>query len=91
MINLRFISTGIELDVRRYIAALLAALHLARVTSMEQKREQEQEKQDRKDSPAEPAPVNNPPQQDRQFVPTTRNQVKSTPEGKSTVVANNSQ
>ncbi|XP_013192910.1 lipid storage droplets surface-binding protein 2 [Amyelois transitella] len=46
---------GIELDFRRYVAALLAALHLAKVTSQEQQKELQQTTPEK--SPAEPKPA----------------------------------
>ncbi|XP_053605971.1 lipid storage droplets surface-binding protein 2 [Plodia interpunctella] len=45
---------GIELDFRRYVAALFAALHLAKVTNEEQQKEQQQQTSEK--SPSEPAP-----------------------------------
>ncbi|CAG4933778.1 unnamed protein product [Parnassius apollo] len=43
--------SGMELDVRRYITALLAAVHLAKVTN-----EQHEKEKPRERNPAEPAP-----------------------------------
>lgn len=72
--------SGIELDVRRYITALLAAVHLAKVTN----EQQEQENKPREPNPAEPAPnANQAPAGTPPSSPTTANKVKSTPEGKS--------
>ncbi|XP_026330206.1 lipid storage droplets surface-binding protein 2 isoform X2 [Hyposmocoma kahamanoa] len=78
-------NSGIELDFRRYIAALLAALHLAKVTSEQQQREQAQE--EKKDTPpSEPTPqVITPPKQTQESVPKTSAKVKATPEAKSKV------
>ncbi|CAH2040189.1 unnamed protein product, partial [Iphiclides podalirius] len=75
--------SGIELDVRRYITALLAAVHLAKVTSEQQERETSSE-ESRKPKPAEPAAngeraLSATPQSS----PKTASKVKSTPEGKS--------
>nr|AEJ33049.1 lipid storage droplet protein 2 [Manduca sexta] len=72
--------TGIELDVRRYVTALLAALHLAKVTSQQQREEQVPPQQNNAEpSPSGPEPSHN----TRESAPTTANKVKSTPEAKS--------
>ncbi|KAJ2947285.1 hypothetical protein O0L34_g17000 [Tuta absoluta] len=78
-------SSGIELDVRRYIAALLAAVHLAKVTSDQQNQEGvQQEKEEQQHIPAEPVPmVAVPPAQTEPSTPPTASTVKTTPEGKS--------
>lgn len=77
-----------ELDVRRYITALLAALHLANVTSQQAQRETE-ELEKEKPQDAEPAPPGTTPDKNSQdSAPTTTNQVKSTPESKSTETSN---
>ncbi|XP_072929369.1 lipid storage droplets surface-binding protein 2 [Epargyreus clarus] len=81
--------SGVELDVRRYITALLAALHLARVTSEQQQREEQQ--QQPATPPAGPAPATPPPARapaSPAAAPATPDTLKSTPEGKSN--ANNS-
>lgn len=75
-------NSGIELDVRRYLTALLAALHLADVTSQQQTKETEEEaKKEQKDG--EPQPPTTPSKNSRESSPTTANVVKSTPESKS--------
>ncbi|XP_045535144.1 lipid storage droplets surface-binding protein 2 isoform X1 [Papilio machaon] len=76
-------ANGVELDVRRYITALLAAVHLATVTSEQQERERETE--DDKPRPADPAPsAHAQPAPTTPTAPTTTTKVKSTPEAKST-------
>ncbi|XP_023948300.1 lipid storage droplets surface-binding protein 2 [Bicyclus anynana] len=72
-------TNGIELDVRRYVTALLAALHLARVTSQQQQQQQEPQPQ-----PGEPT-ANGRPDAHRTApsAPTTTELVKCTPEAKS--------
>ncbi|KAG7309786.1 hypothetical protein JYU34_004286 [Plutella xylostella] len=72
--------SGIELDVRRYIAALLAALHLATVTRHQQ---QQESSQAAPPTLAEPRPPAHTPPQAQETVPATSDQVKPTPEGKS--------
>lgn len=76
------------MDFRRYVAALLAALHLAKVTSEQQ--EQEKAQEEKKDTPpAEPTPqVVIPPNQTQESVPKTSTKVKATPEAKSKDKAN---
>ncbi|CAH0673839.1 unnamed protein product [Spodoptera exigua] len=86
-------NSGVELDVRRYVTALLAALHLAKVTSDQQQQEkEEQEKEKEKSQTAEPAPpasaTSTPPKNTEESSPTTANRVKSTPESKSTETSN---
>ncbi|XP_021195576.3 lipid storage droplets surface-binding protein 2 isoform X1 [Helicoverpa armigera] len=82
-------NSGVELDVRRYITALLAALHLAKVTSEQRQREQEEQAKEKPQTaePAPPAPA--PPKNSQDSAPTTANQVKATPESKSTETSNN--
>lgn len=76
-------SPGIELDFRRYITALLAALHLANVTSQQQQQEEkENQPQNNVAEPAPPSPQT-PPKNPQESAPTTANKVKSTPESKS--------
>ncbi|XP_013137733.1 PREDICTED: lipid storage droplets surface-binding protein 2 isoform X1 [Papilio polytes] len=75
-------ANGIELDVRRYITALLAAVHLATVTSEQQERERETE-DDSKPRPSDPTPTT-PTTSTTPTTPTTATKVKSTPEAKST-------
>ncbi|XP_068623108.1 lipid storage droplets surface-binding protein 2 [Battus philenor] len=75
-------NSGIELDVRRYVTALLAAVHLAKVTSEQKERERETEEVN-KPAPAEPAPADSTPTDTPQSSPTTASKVKSTPEAKS--------
>ena len=72
--------SGIELDVRRYVTALLAALHLAKVTSEQQ--QTEDAKASKPQEKAEPA-TNEQPSEDPTTKPTTAEKVKSTPEAKS--------
>lgn len=80
---------GVELDLRRYLTALLAALHLANVTSQQQQREMEEQEKE-KPQAAEPAPpAPSPPKNPEDSAPTTANQVKATPESKSTETSNN--
>ncbi|KAJ8724602.1 hypothetical protein PYW08_016076 [Mythimna loreyi] len=82
-------NSGVELDLRRYLTALLAALHLAKVTSQQQQREAEEQEKE-KPQAAEPAPpVTTPPKNPQDSAPTTANQVKATPESKSTETSNN--
>ncbi|XP_026727209.1 lipid storage droplets surface-binding protein 2 isoform X2 [Trichoplusia ni] len=81
-------NSGVELDVRRYITALLAALHLANVTSQQQQQEQEQTgappQAAAEPAPAPPAPSKHAPAS----APTTATQLKTTPEFKSTETSN---
>ncbi|XP_041968805.1 lipid storage droplets surface-binding protein 2 [Aricia agestis] len=71
---------GVELDVRRYITALMAALHLAKVTSDQQTKEAPADTSRK----AEAAPtVESPQPQNAANTPTTVQKVKSTPEAKS--------
>ncbi|XP_075976382.1 lipid storage droplet-2 isoform X2 [Anticarsia gemmatalis] len=82
-------NSGVELDVRRYVTALLAALHLANVTSQQREKE-EQDKRDKEKNTTESAPAP-PPANNTEVTsssPTTSNQVKSTPESKSTENSN---
>ncbi|XP_049870803.1 lipid storage droplets surface-binding protein 2 isoform X2 [Pectinophora gossypiella] len=83
-------TNGIELDPRRYIAALLAALHLAKVTSEQQQKETEEEKP--KEKEITETPVNSCPPENTATpsAPTTSNKVKTTPEGKSKSKGKNS-
>lgn len=76
-------SSGIGLDVSRYITALLAALHLANVTSQQQ--QQEEKEKPPQQNVAEPGPSTpqTPPKNPQESSPTTANMVKSTPESKS--------
>lgn len=78
-------NSGIELDVRRYVTALLAALHLAKVTSQQQEKEEKQEQRDDNQNTAEPTPTTPPPKNTEvsSSSPTTSTQVKTTPESKS--------
>lgn len=82
-------NSGVELDVRRYLMALLAALHLANVTSQQQQREMEEQEKEKPQAaePAPPAPA--PPKNPQDSSPTTATQVKATPESKSTETSNN--
>ncbi|NP_001138804.1 lipid storage droplet 2-like [Bombyx mori] len=75
-------NSGIELDVRRYVTALLAALHLANVTSLQQQQQADREDRgaQRKAEPSRPSPEHNSPQHSAS---TTSNEVKTTPESKS--------
>ncbi|XP_012545064.1 lipid storage droplet 2-like isoform X1 [Bombyx mori] len=75
-------NSGIELDVRRYVTALLAALHLANVTSLQQQQQADREERgaQRKAEPSRPSPEHNSPQHSAS---TTSNEVKTTPESKS--------
>ncbi|KAJ0177631.1 hypothetical protein K1T71_006504 [Dendrolimus kikuchii] len=83
-------NSGIEFDVRRYITALMAALHLANVTSMQQQRAKEEEPKPQ--NPAEPSPSTpQTPKNAQETSPTTSNKVKSTPESKSVGDANSPQ
>ncbi|XP_050349194.1 lipid storage droplets surface-binding protein 2 isoform X2 [Nymphalis io] len=76
---------GIELDFRRYVTALLAALHLAKVTSDQQ---QSLEAKDPKpQAEAEPAKSGH-PSEAHHSAPTTTEKVKSTPEAKSNTSEN---
>lgn len=86
--NNNYYSPGIELDVRRYIAALLAALHLATVTRHQQQQESSQAAPPALAEPRPPAPT---PPQAQETVPPTSDQVKPTPEGKSQAPQENSQ
>ncbi|CAH0582891.1 unnamed protein product [Chrysodeixis includens] len=87
-------NSGVELDVRRYITALLAALHLANVTSQQQQQEQEEQARaaaaaPQPPAPAEPAPTPAAPSKHAPAsAPTTATQVKTTPEFKSTETSN---
>ncbi|CAH0724006.1 unnamed protein product, partial [Brenthis ino] len=72
--------SGIELDVRRYITALLAALHLAQVTS--EQKQIEEANVSKPQEKAEPA-TNQQPAGNPTSTPTTVEKVKSTPEAKS--------
>lgn len=79
---------GIELDVRRYVTALLAALHLAKVTSQQQQQELAlaNAPQPTPASPASPPSANGRADADRvqpTRFPTTAQEVKTTPEAKS--------
>ncbi|CAH2085824.1 unnamed protein product [Euphydryas editha] len=75
-------NNGIELDVRRYVTALLAALHLAKVTSNQQ--QNEEAKEPKPQAAAEPTSSDHPPTTEtHDSAPTTTEQVKSTPEAKS--------
>ncbi|KAL0831803.1 hypothetical protein ABMA28_001335 [Loxostege sticticalis] len=76
-------ASGIELDVRRYVTALMAALHLAKVTS-----EQQQAEETVPPAPAEPAPPTPSPAPQAPSEPTTTTKVKTTPEGKSDISEN---
>lgn len=74
--------SGIELDVRRYVTALLAALHLAKVTSDQQ--QNEEAKEPKPQTAAEPSNGDHQPTAEtNDSAPTTTEQVKSTPEAKS--------
>ncbi|XP_045449042.1 lipid storage droplets surface-binding protein 2 [Melitaea cinxia] len=74
--------SGIELDVRRYVTALLAALHLAKVTSNQQ--QNEEAKEPKPQAAAEPSKDDHQPTTEtNDSAPTTTEQVKSTPEAKS--------
>ncbi|CAH3928824.1 unnamed protein product [Pieris brassicae] len=75
-------SSGIELDVRRYITALLAALHLAKVTNDEQQKDQSIEERKEQKS-AEPTPENTPSKNETPTSPPTIEIVKASPEAKS--------
>ncbi|CAF4819083.1 unnamed protein product [Pieris macdunnoughi] len=75
-------SSGIELDVRRYITALLAALHLAKVTNDEQQKDQAIEERKEQKS-AEPTPENTPTKNETPTSPPTIDIVKASPEAKS--------
>lgn len=78
-------SSGIELDVRRYVTALMAALHLAKVTS----EQQQQEPPVPTPAPAEPAPpAPSPAHNASPSAPSTTTIVKTTPEGKSDISEN---
>ncbi|CAK1543825.1 unnamed protein product [Leptosia nina] len=75
-------NSGIELDVRRYITALLAALHLAKVTNDQQQQEQTTEEKKAQRS-AEPTPQNTPTKNETPSSPPTAEKVKASPEAKS--------
>ncbi|XP_059054521.1 lipid storage droplets surface-binding protein 2 [Achroia grisella] len=75
-------NSGIEFDVRRYIAALLAALHLANVTNQQHEKEKEQEEKETQNI-AEPTPVTTSPPASQPTAPPTATVLKTTPEGKS--------
>ncbi|XP_026759700.2 lipid storage droplets surface-binding protein 2 [Galleria mellonella] len=77
-------SSGIEFDVRRYIAALLAALHLANVTNQQHQKEKEEEGKGTQNI-AEPAPATSAPPASQPSAPSTATIVKTTPEGKSDI------
>ncbi|CAB3235297.1 unnamed protein product [Arctia plantaginis] len=83
-------NSGVELDVRRYITALLAALHLAKVTSQQQEKEEQVVQEKEKQNTAEPTPQETAPSNTEvtSSSPTTTKQVKSTPESKSTEHSN---
>ncbi|VVC94313.1 unnamed protein product [Leptidea sinapis] len=74
-------SSGIELDVRRYITALMAALHLAKVTS--DQHQNEQAPQQTKQKSAEPTLQKSPPTNVKKETPSTTEVVKTSPEAKS--------
>ncbi|XP_050677772.1 lipid storage droplets surface-binding protein 2 isoform X2 [Leptidea sinapis] len=74
-------SSGIELDVRRYITALMAALHLAKVTS--DQHQNEQAPQQTKQKSAEPTFQKSPPTNVKKETPSTTEVVKTSPEAKS--------
>jgi len=77
-------NSGIELDVRRYVTALLAALHLATVTSQEQQRENAEEEKQATNNLVFPTPPSpQAPKNPQESSPTTTKKVKSTPESKS--------
>ncbi|CAH2981644.1 unnamed protein product [Chilo suppressalis] len=80
-------ASGVELDVRRYVTALLAALHLAKVTSDQQRAEEPAPPATSHADPAPPSQGTNPPV-DRTTAPTTTNILKSTPEAKSDISEN---
>ncbi|XP_045496532.1 lipid storage droplets surface-binding protein 2 isoform X3 [Colias croceus] len=75
-------ANGIELDVRRYIMALLAAIHLAKVTGEQHFREQlmDEKKQQKSAEPAKNVP---PTKNETPTAPPTAEIVKSSPEAKS--------
>ncbi|XP_038220389.1 lipid storage droplets surface-binding protein 2 isoform X2 [Zerene cesonia] len=75
-------ANGIELDVRRYIMALLAAIHLAKVTGEQHFREQimDEKKQQKSAEPAKNVP---PTKNETPTSPPTAEIVKSSPEAKS--------
>ncbi|KAM3966898.1 LOW QUALITY PROTEIN: lipid storage droplet-2 [Aphomia sociella] len=75
--------SGIELDVRRYVAALLAALHLANVTNEQHQKEKEQESKEEKNIGEQAPSAGSPPAQPSS--PSTASIVKTTPEGKSDI------
>ncbi|XP_013167534.1 PREDICTED: lipid storage droplets surface-binding protein 2 isoform X1 [Papilio xuthus] len=82
-------ANGVELDVRRYITALLAAVHLATVTSEQQ--QQERDTDTEQPRPAHPAPTTHAHPAPTSHTaptsptsPTTATKLKSTPEAKST-------
>ncbi|XP_046967496.1 lipid storage droplets surface-binding protein 2 isoform X2 [Vanessa cardui] len=77
--------SGIELDVRRYLTALLAALHLAKVTSEQQKNDEA--KNPKPQTEAEPAKSGH-HSEAHHSAPTTTEKVKSTPEAKSNTSEN---
>ncbi|XP_047531476.1 lipid storage droplets surface-binding protein 2 isoform X1 [Vanessa atalanta] len=77
--------SGIELDVRRYVTALLAALHLAKVTSEQQ--QNDEAKNPKQQTEAEPAKSGH-HSEAHHSAPTTTEKVKSTPEAKSNTSEN---
>ncbi|XP_032515957.1 lipid storage droplets surface-binding protein 2 [Danaus plexippus] len=75
--------SGMELDVRRYVTALLAALHLARVTSEQQQQEAAQQISPQNKSESTTNGHSAHTVSTSPSSPTTTDQVKTTPEAKS--------